>query len=410
MNRDAREATGGVVEEDKSSEDKSSDTKNLASREPSKSADSGGKTIDSGGEENSSTDNSPGSPKSRDVSTESSRSAIKKRKRDAVDSDNSSSYKDYTTVASTSDSNGQGTEGNKTTASSLTNIQETDKATDPVESDDGPQRKPRKKHRVNYRKSAVALLKSWLFNHMEHPYPTDEEKLQLAEQTNLTVYQIGDWFINARRRILKPMLAQMKSAERNPKVSFEGGDAMGQQMRYLVNRPDLQQPQDYTPAIPQGIPVIGQNMVGVNQVPQYPPQTYIQQPVPGYIHPQFMFVQGRQVHVAAFPPNNNMVSQPQIVQQMPVPQPTVIGMHVPPNNMPQNHQPVHIQQGQSPGIQPMQPVPVPIPNDQYTPDYTAMPPQQPYVQIPMQGYPTNPSQLSANFQQANVESNDRFRS
>lgn len=39
-----------------------------------------------------------------------------------------------------------------------------------------------------------------------HPYPTEDEKRQIAAQTNLTLLQVNNWFINARRRILQPML------------------------------------------------------------------------------------------------------------------------------------------------------------------------------------------------------------
>ncbi|XP_042530824.1 homeobox protein PKNOX2 isoform X2 [Dipodomys merriami] len=42
--------------------------------------------------------------------------------------------------------------------------------------------------------------------HSQHPYPTEDEKRQIAAQTNLTLLQVNNWFINARRRILQPML------------------------------------------------------------------------------------------------------------------------------------------------------------------------------------------------------------
>lgn len=42
--------------------------------------------------------------------------------------------------------------------------------------------------------------------HSQHPYPTEDEKRQIASQTNLTLLQVNNWFINARRRILQPML------------------------------------------------------------------------------------------------------------------------------------------------------------------------------------------------------------
>lgn len=40
----------------------------------------------------------------------------------------------------------------------------------------------------------------------QHPYPTEDEKRHIAAQTNLTLLQVNNWFINARRRILQPML------------------------------------------------------------------------------------------------------------------------------------------------------------------------------------------------------------
>ncbi|XP_048683233.1 homeobox protein PKNOX2 isoform X7 [Caretta caretta] len=62
-------------------------------------------------------------------------------------------------------------------------------------------------------KHATNIMRSWLFQHLmvrevnkHHPYPTEDEKRQIAAQTNLTLLQVNNWFINARRRILQPML------------------------------------------------------------------------------------------------------------------------------------------------------------------------------------------------------------
>ncbi|XP_072900830.1 homeobox protein PKNOX1.1 isoform X2 [Hemitrygon akajei] len=55
-------------------------------------------------------------------------------------------------------------------------------------------------------KQATNIMRSWLFQHIAHPYPTEDEKRQIASQTNLTLLQVNNWFINARRRILQPML------------------------------------------------------------------------------------------------------------------------------------------------------------------------------------------------------------
>ncbi|XP_039751993.1 homeobox protein PKNOX2-like [Pararge aegeria] len=53
---------------------------------------------------------------------------------------------------------------------------------------------------------ATQVMRAWLFQHLVHPYPTEEEKRSLAAQTRLTLLQVNNWFINARRRILQPML------------------------------------------------------------------------------------------------------------------------------------------------------------------------------------------------------------
>lgn len=55
-------------------------------------------------------------------------------------------------------------------------------------------------------KQATSIMRTWLFQHLVHPYPTEDEKREIASQTNLTLLQVNNWFINARRRILQPML------------------------------------------------------------------------------------------------------------------------------------------------------------------------------------------------------------
>ena len=58
------------------------------------------------------------------------------------------------------------------------------------------------------------VLKEWLFAHAHSPYPGEEEKDALCLRTGLTMHQLNNWFINARRRILP---AHLKSLESNAK-------------------------------------------------------------------------------------------------------------------------------------------------------------------------------------------------
>ncbi|KAK7272166.1 hypothetical protein RJT34_28599 [Clitoria ternatea] len=60
---------------------------------------------------------------------------------------------------------------------------------------------------------AVAILKTWLFEHFLHPYPTDTDKHMLASQTGLSRNQVSNWFINARVRVWKPMVEEIHMLE-----------------------------------------------------------------------------------------------------------------------------------------------------------------------------------------------------
>ena len=112
----------------------------------------------------------------------------------------------------------------------------------------GSIRKGRQKRGV-LPKQATSIMRAWLFQHLvvsipntfrlyflassysshntlyfcykkkpQHPYPTEDEKRQIAGQTNLTLLQVNNWFINARRRILQPML-DGAGAEALPRTS-----------------------------------------------------------------------------------------------------------------------------------------------------------------------------------------------
>ncbi|XP_017759452.1 PREDICTED: homeobox protein homothorax isoform X2 [Eufriesea mexicana] len=80
------------------------------------------------------------------------------------------------------------------------------------EEDDDSSGKKNQKKRGIFPKVATNILRAWLFQHLTHPYPSEDQKKQLAQDTGLTILQVNNWFINARRRIVQPMIDQSNRA------------------------------------------------------------------------------------------------------------------------------------------------------------------------------------------------------
>ncbi|KAK7016138.1 homeobox KN domain-containing protein [Favolaschia claudopus] len=57
-------------------------------------------------------------------------------------------------------------------------------------------------------KATTEFLKAWLRRHFDNPYPSEEQKKGLSHATGLSISQISNWMINARRRI--PSLADKR--------------------------------------------------------------------------------------------------------------------------------------------------------------------------------------------------------
>ncbi|KAJ5382313.1 Zinc finger C2H2 [Penicillium concentricum] len=53
---------------------------------------------------------------------------------------------------------------------------------------------------ARFPRKAISILKGWLRDHNENPYPTEQEKDDLKQDTGLTRTQIANWLANARRR------------------------------------------------------------------------------------------------------------------------------------------------------------------------------------------------------------------
>ncbi|KAI5185217.1 hypothetical protein NEHOM01_0675 [Nematocida homosporus] len=66
--------------------------------------------------------------------------------------------------------------------------------------------KPTNSKRMNYPKNISEILKRWLVDHIENPYPDEKEKHYLILKTGLCSSQINNWFINARRRIIPKII------------------------------------------------------------------------------------------------------------------------------------------------------------------------------------------------------------
>ncbi|XP_064115822.1 homeobox protein homothorax-like isoform X14 [Macrobrachium nipponense] len=80
-----------------------------------------------------------------------------------------------------------------------------------TEEDEDGSKKNQKKRGI-FPKVATNILRAWLFQHLTHPYPSEDQKKQLAQDTGLTILQVNNWFINARRRIVQPLIDQSNRA------------------------------------------------------------------------------------------------------------------------------------------------------------------------------------------------------
>jgi hypothetical protein len=103
-----------------------------------------------------------------------------------------------------------------------------------------------RKRRGNLPKETTDKLRAWFMAHLQHPYPTEDEKQKLMQQTGLQMSefylpspfptelqdsnwtpfpsdQISNWFINARRRQLPAMISNAR-AESDAMSSARGVD------------------------------------------------------------------------------------------------------------------------------------------------------------------------------------------
>uniref|UniRef100_A0A8B9H1W4 Homeobox domain-containing protein n=1 Tax=Astyanax mexicanus TaxID=7994 RepID=A0A8B9H1W4_ASTMX len=174
--------------------------------------------------------------------------------------------------------------------------------------DDPDKEKKRNKKRGIFPKVATNIMRAWLFQHLTHPYPSEEQKKQLAQDTGLTILQVNNWFINARRRIVQPMIDQSnravsQGAPYNPDGQPMGGFVMDGQQHMGIRPPGLQgMPGDYLCHSGTMAMGMGQPAYGGPQLPHHSGQLRPGPPMRSYIpgHPQHsaMLMHGGPPHPA----------------------------------------------------------------------------------------------------------------
>ena len=70
----------------------------------------------------------------------------------------------------------------------------------------------------NHSKIATDLFKAWFYANLEHPFPSDDVKADFADRTGLSFTQVTTWFVNARKRVWKPLLHESRREQIEPNV------------------------------------------------------------------------------------------------------------------------------------------------------------------------------------------------
>ncbi|KAJ5776075.1 uncharacterized protein N7511_001086 [Penicillium nucicola] len=84
-----------------------------------------------------------------------------------------------------------------------------------------------KRRRGNLPKPVTDILRAWFHEHLDHPYPSEEDKQMFMTRTGLSISQISNWFINARRRQLPALRNQMRTGDVDSSRQSPFSDADG---------------------------------------------------------------------------------------------------------------------------------------------------------------------------------------
>lgn len=75
-----------------------------------------------------------------------------------------------------------------------------------------------------HRNNPKMVLREWLYQHFDRPYPSDRDKMILSNVTGLSRTQVSNWFINARVRIWQPLVLELG---KELGEGLESGDEIG---------------------------------------------------------------------------------------------------------------------------------------------------------------------------------------
>ena len=68
--------------------------------------------------------------------------------------------------------------------------------------------------------------------HVDHPYPTEDEKVHIMNETGIVLKQLTNWFVNNRKRYWKPKVEELRRRQEGDIVV---GDGTGEDTRAISN-------------------------------------------------------------------------------------------------------------------------------------------------------------------------------